>query len=97
MIWQPVSGCGDRCRTGPAETGRAGTTLLRLVSLCGVLLMGLLIVPLIGRRALPRLARAVLASVGVRLRWRGTAPRPGTLLVANPGRLSLLAPRRSPG
>ena len=83
MIWQPVSGCGDRCRTGPAETGHAGTTLLRLVSLCGVLLMGFLIVPLIGRRAMPGLARAVLACLGVRLRWRGTLPRPGSLLVAN--------------
>ena len=83
MIWQPVSGCGEGCRTGPAETGHGGTTLLRLVTLCGVLLIGFVVVPLIGRRALPRLARAVLASLGVRLRWRGTVPRPGTLLVAN--------------
>ena len=83
MIWQPVSGCGARCRTGPAETGNGGTTLLRLMALCGVLLIGLLVVPLIGRRALPTVARAVLASLGVRLRWRGATPRPGTLLVAN--------------
>ena len=83
MTWQPVSGCGESCRSGPAETASRGATLMRLVTLTGVLLGSLVIVPLLGRRALPRVARALLAALGIRLRWRGAAPRPGTLLVAN--------------
>ena len=82
MIWQPVSGCGDGCRTGAAEAASGLTRVLRMAGLCGVLLLGLLIVPL-RRRALPTVARLKLACLGIRLRWRGSGPRPGTLLVAN--------------
>jgi 1-acyl-sn-glycerol-3-phosphate acyltransferase len=79
---------------------RAGTTVLRLVALFGVLMSALVVVPLLRRPPLggrgadgPRagraagaariVSRAILASLGVRLRWRGPAPRPGSLLVAN--------------
>jgi 1-acyl-sn-glycerol-3-phosphate acyltransferase len=83
MIWQPVSGCGNDCRTGGEETVGALTAVVRLVTLLAVLLMGLVLVPVLRRAALRTVARAMLASLGVRLRWRGAAPRPGTLLVAN--------------
>jgi 1-acyl-sn-glycerol-3-phosphate acyltransferase len=83
MIWQPISGCGDTCRTGGDETARALTTVVRLMSVALVLVMGLLLVPLLRGAALPAVARGILAALGVRLRWRGAAPRPGTLLVAN--------------
>jgi 1-acyl-sn-glycerol-3-phosphate acyltransferase len=83
MIWQPVSGCGDQCRTGGDDAAGAGTAVVRLVSVFLVLLMGLLLVPLLRGAALPRVARGILAALGVRLKWRGAAPRPGTLLVAN--------------
>jgi 1-acyl-sn-glycerol-3-phosphate acyltransferase len=83
MIWQPVSGCSDVCRATGDDTVGGGTALVRLVSLCAVLLMGLLVVPIVRGAAAPAVARGVLAALGVRLRCRGALPRPGTLLVAN--------------
>jgi 1-acyl-sn-glycerol-3-phosphate acyltransferase len=83
MIWQPISGCGNACRTGGEEAARAGTAVVRLVTLSLVLLMGLVLVPLLRRLALRPMASTMLACLGVRLRWRGAPPRPGTLLVAN--------------
>ena len=83
MIWQPVSGCGDRCRVGGDEQAAPGTATLRLVTLAGVLLGGFLLVPLLRGAALCGLARAMLAVLGVRLVRCGPAPRPGSLLVAN--------------
>lgn len=82
-IWQPVSGCGAACRSDAGRPVSHGRAVLRVVTLCAVLMLGLLIVP-IGRGAAVRgLARVVLAALGVRLRWHGPAPRPGSLLVAN--------------
>jgi 1-acyl-sn-glycerol-3-phosphate acyltransferase len=83
MIWQPVSGCGKACRTQDPDAAAAWTTVVRLVSVTLVLVGGLLVVPVLRRAALPVVARAILAVMGVRLRWRGALPRPGTLLVAN--------------
>jgi 1-acyl-sn-glycerol-3-phosphate acyltransferase len=57
--------------------------VLRLLALAGVLLGGFLVVPLLRGAALRTLARAMLATVGVRVERRGPAPRPGSLLVAN--------------
>ncbi|MEU4687607.1 lysophospholipid acyltransferase family protein [Actinoplanes sp. NPDC023714] len=83
MNWQPASGCGDDCRPGDAE--RAGPVLaaLRVAGLLGVLVIGLLPAALLRGGALQALPRAILAVLGVRLVWRGPAPRPGSLLVAN--------------
>jgi 1-acyl-sn-glycerol-3-phosphate acyltransferase len=82
-LWQPVSACGPQCRPAGEATVRAGTTVLRLSALLGVLLGGLVLVPAVGRAAARTVARGVLAALGVRLVWRGPAPRPGSLLVAN--------------
>jgi 1-acyl-sn-glycerol-3-phosphate acyltransferase len=81
-MWQPVSGCRAECRDtrGGVHHGRV---VLRLVRLCAVLLGGLVLVPLLRRAAVRAVARALLAALGVRLVWRGPAPRPGSLLVAN--------------
>jgi 1-acyl-sn-glycerol-3-phosphate acyltransferase len=57
--------------------------VLRVGALVGVLMTGLLLVPLLRRVAVRATARALLAALGVRLVWRGPAPRPGSLLVAN--------------
>jgi len=81
--WQPVSGCGPECRAGGDDAVGHARTVLRLVSVCAVLLIGLLLVPLFRGRAVRPMARALLASLGVRLRGRGPAPRTGSLLVAN--------------
>jgi len=83
MIWQPVSGCSGACRTGGDDAVGGGTALVRLVTLCAVLVMGLLVVPVLRGAAAPAVARGVLAALGVRLRRTGPLPRPGTLLVAN--------------
>jgi 1-acyl-sn-glycerol-3-phosphate acyltransferase len=82
-VWQPTSGCGPHCRPAGAEAVRAGTAVLRLLALAGVLLSALVVVPLLGRAAVRLVCRGILAALGVRLVWRGTAPRPGSLLVAN--------------
>ncbi|MBG0561821.1 lysophospholipid acyltransferase family protein [Actinoplanes aureus] len=83
MNWQPSSACGDRCRPGGHPAAAAGTALVRVVTLLGVLLGGLLPAALLGGGALRRLSRAILAVLGVRLVWRGPVPRPGCLLVSN--------------
>lgn len=81
-LWQPASGCDDRCRDGTtARRGPVGV-VVRLVVLAVVLLGGVLAVLLRGI-ALRALARGILAVLGVRLVWRGAEPRPGSLLVAN--------------
>ena len=81
--WQPVSACGPACRTGDDAAVGEVRTVLRMVALCGVLLIGLVLVPIFRGPAIRALARAVLASLGVRLRSRGPAVRGGSLLVAN--------------
>ncbi|MFC7527756.1 lysophospholipid acyltransferase family protein [Actinoplanes sp. GCM10030250] len=53
------------------------------MALWTVLLGGLLPASLLGGTAFRSLSRAILAALGVRLVWRGPAPRPGSLLVAN--------------
>ena len=82
-VWQPVSGCGAPCRDGRVVRVSALTTVLRLSAAGAVLLMGLVIVPIGGRRALQWVARGIVAALGVTLRRVGPAPRPGSLLVAN--------------
>jgi len=82
-VWQPASACGDACRLGGHDVARQAVSVLRVVTLCAVLLLGLLVVPLARRAAVPALARTILAALGVRLVWRGPAPRAGSLLVAN--------------
>ena len=83
MIWQPVSGCSERCLTGGADSVGGFTTVVRVVRLVAVLLIGLLLVPVVRGAAARTVARGVLAALGVRLSWRGPLPRPGSLLVAN--------------
>ena len=83
MMWQPVSECGPACLDTGGDRLASGRALLRVMSLVGVLIGGLLLVPLLRRAAVRALARAVLAALGIRLVWRGPVPRPGSLLVAN--------------
>lgn len=83
MMWQPASGCGAECAADSSDTVAPGRVILRVGALVGVLLGGLLLVPLLRRRAVRRVARGVLAALGVKLVWRGPVPRPGSLLVAN--------------
>ena len=82
VLWQPVSGCGTGCVGTGGAVVASGRVLLRVLSLAGVLLGGLL-VPLLRRAAVRTTARGLLAALGVKLVWRGPAPRPGSLLVAN--------------
>jgi 1-acyl-sn-glycerol-3-phosphate acyltransferase len=82
-IWQPTSACGPHCRPGGEKTVGAGTVVLRLSALLGVLVSALVLMPLLRRAAVRTMARGLLAALGVRLVWRGPAPRPGSLLVAN--------------
>ncbi len=81
--WQPVSACGPDCRTGGEAAVGAARTVLRLAAVCGVLLAGLVTVPLLRGAAARTVARALLAALGIRVLRRGPAPRPGSLLVAN--------------
>lgn len=81
--WQPVSGCGPECRAGGDDAVGHARTVLRMVTVCAVLLAGLVLVPLFRGLAVRPMSRALLASLGVRLRGRGPVPRPGSLLVAN--------------
>jgi 1-acyl-sn-glycerol-3-phosphate acyltransferase len=83
MIWQPASGCGPHCRPGGDHLVGAATAVLRVAGLVGVLLSSLILVPLLRRGAARNVARGILAVLGVELVWRGPAPRPGSLLVAN--------------
>lgn len=83
MMWQPVSACGPQCRPGGDDAVHRGTTVLRLFAAAAVLIGGLILVPLLRGAAIRTVARGLLAALGVRLVWRGSAPRPGSLLVAN--------------
>ncbi|MEU4214502.1 lysophospholipid acyltransferase family protein [Actinoplanes sp. NPDC026623] len=61
----------------------AATRVLRLSALFGVLIWAFVLAPF-GRHAAARaVSRGILAALGVSLVWRGPAPRPGSLLVAN--------------
>jgi 1-acyl-sn-glycerol-3-phosphate acyltransferase len=82
-VWQPVSGCGPRCRTGGDELVAGFRVALRLTAVAGVLLLGLVIVPLRRRTGVRTVARLLLGALGVRLRLRGPAVRDGSLVVAN--------------
>jgi 1-acyl-sn-glycerol-3-phosphate acyltransferase len=57
--------------------------VVRVMALGGVLLVGLLPVALLRGAALRVMARLILTVLGVRLVWRGPAPRPGSMVVAN--------------
>jgi len=83
MTWQPVSGCGSACLDTRGDLVASGRVLLRVLGLVGVLIGGLLLVPLLRRVAVRAMARALLAVLGITLVWRGPGPRPGSLLVAN--------------
>ncbi|MEV0898720.1 lysophospholipid acyltransferase family protein [Actinoplanes sp. NPDC049802] len=82
-LWQPVSGCADRCRGGGSRRTGPVAAFARVAALCGVLLLGLSAAVLPRGAAARTLARAILAALGVRVVWRGPRPRPGSLLVAN--------------
>ncbi|GIF07946.1 lysophospholipid acyltransferase family protein [Actinoplanes siamensis] len=82
-LWQPASGCGDRCRPGDGPRASGWTAGSRLAGMALVLLAGLPPVALLRGAAIRWLARGLLAVLGVRLVRRGPAPRPGSLLVAN--------------
>jgi 1-acyl-sn-glycerol-3-phosphate acyltransferase len=81
--WQPTSACGPHCRSADARHVGSGTAVLRLAALFGVLVSALVLVPLLRHSAARVVSRGILAALGVELRWRGSAPRPGSLLVAN--------------
>jgi len=83
MMWQPVSGCGDKCRDGADARAVRGLATLRMVTLTGVLAGGFLLVPVLRGAALRGLARTMLAVLGIKLVRRGPALRPGSLLAAN--------------
>ncbi|MFC3383854.1 lysophospholipid acyltransferase family protein [Couchioplanes azureus] len=83
MTWQPVSSCGPRCRPGGDDAVGGLATVLRLGAVAAVLAGGLVLVPLLRGGAVRRVARGLLAALGVRLVWRGPVPKPGSLLVAN--------------
>ncbi|AGL20700.1 1-acyl-sn-glycerol-3-phosphate acyltransferase [Actinoplanes sp. N902-109] len=82
-LWRPVSACGGQCLTGAGQGRRVPAVVLRVVAAAGVLISGLVLVPLLRGRGVRTLARMLLAALGVQLVWRGPAPRPGSLLVAN--------------
>ena len=81
--FQPVSSCGPTCRTTGDSLVGAAVLVVRMVAVPAVLLLGLVLVPILRGPAVRAVARALLASLGVRLRSRGPAVRPGSLLVAN--------------
>ena len=81
-FWEPVSACGDQCRADAGRRVGPLTALVRMVALVGVLLAGLL-AAMLHAAALRAMARGILAALGVTVVWRGPAPRPGSLLVAN--------------
>jgi 1-acyl-sn-glycerol-3-phosphate acyltransferase len=89
-LWQPRSLCGTACLPAPSAEVAAGTAVLRLVGVVGVLLGGVLLVPALAllrgraRAGVVRaLARGLLAAMGVRLHVRGRTVRAGSLIVAN--------------
>lgn len=82
-LWRPVSACGPQCFTGGDATVHPVVAVLRLVGAAVVLVSGLILVPLLRGLAVRGMARLLLATLGVRLAWRGPAPRPGSLLVSN--------------
>jgi 1-acyl-sn-glycerol-3-phosphate acyltransferase len=82
-LWQPVSGCTSQCRDGLDRRAVPGTGALRMIALTGVLLGGLLLVPLLRGVAVRTLARTMLAVLGIRVARQGPAVRPGSLVVAN--------------
>ncbi|WP_430780975.1 lysophospholipid acyltransferase family protein [Actinoplanes sp. G11-F43] len=82
-LWQPASACDDRCRTGGFTRSGPVRVAVRVTALVAVLLLGLLPAALLRGAAVRALGRAILAALGIRLVWRGPAPRPGSLLVAN--------------
>jgi 1-acyl-sn-glycerol-3-phosphate acyltransferase len=81
--WQPTSACGPHCRPGAERTVGAGTALLRMSALFGVLVWALVMAPFVRRGAARTVSRGILAALGVKLVWRGPTPRPGSLLVSN--------------
>lgn len=83
QAWLPRSACGPHCRPAGARTVATGTAVARVLGLAGVLLAALVLVPLLRRTGARTVCRGILAALGVELVWRGPAPRPGSLLVAN--------------
>jgi 1-acyl-sn-glycerol-3-phosphate acyltransferase len=83
MIWQPVSGCSDTCRMGGEDHVSGLVAGVRMLRCAGVLLLGLLLLPVLRDRAAAAVSRGIMKALGVRLVWRGPQPKPGTLLVSN--------------
>ncbi|MEV7622574.1 lysophospholipid acyltransferase family protein [Actinoplanes sp. NPDC089786] len=82
-FWQPTSTCGDECRLGGDHRVAGIRVVLRMTALFGVLLAALVVVPIRRGGSVQLIARGMLGALGVRMRWRGPAHRPGSLLVAN--------------
>ncbi|GLY98928.1 lysophospholipid acyltransferase family protein [Actinoplanes sp. NBRC 103695] len=82
-FWQPISTCGDSCRRGGEDRVAGIRVVLRMTALLGVLLAALVLVPIRRGAAVQVVARGMLGALGVRMNWRGPAPRPGSLLVSN--------------
>jgi 1-acyl-sn-glycerol-3-phosphate acyltransferase len=82
-FWQPISTCGDDCRAGGDDRVAGIRAVLRMTALFGVLLAALVVVPIRRGHGIQVIARGMLGALGVRMRWRGPAHRPGSLLVAN--------------
>jgi 1-acyl-sn-glycerol-3-phosphate acyltransferase len=90
-LWLPRSTCGTACLPEPSDrVVRRPIMLKRVVCTGAVLLFAALSVPVLALlpqrhlvRAQRRLARAVLAALGIRHHATGRLPQSGALLVAN--------------
>lgn len=88
-MWLPTSTCDSGCLPPAGAVPRVSppTVLARLVAVLAVVLVALAVVPLLPRALVPaavrRLARALLAALGVRHAARGPLTRRGALVVAN--------------
>ena len=58
MMWQPESGCGDRCRGGGDEAAAGVRQVLRIGALIAVLLAAVPVILLFRRTFVPAVARA---------------------------------------
>lgn len=83
MMWLPASGCGPRCLPGADGEVHPAAAVLRLCAAAGVLVLGVVLVPLLRGPGVRWVARSLLRTLGVAVRQHGPAPRPGSLLVAN--------------
>lgn len=81
-LWRPRNDCGPDCLLFDGERAGVLRRAARLTGLAAVILAAAVVLPFAPRSA-PRWARAILRSVGVRVRISGRLPRRRALLVAN--------------